>query len=163
MGLAQLTSSIKSISTLKHRSESESTTLLSTVSSDGLINLYDLNSLLANRTIDENNTAEPAASHDTKGSRLTCVFLADGQKEKMGAAGPAQARSNGSGTMKGDGPNTIGIEGASGDVAEESDEDESDEDAEMYDSAAEGDDDGDDGDEVEVEFEDEEEDELEED
>ncbi|WVQ76400.1 hypothetical protein IAR50_006066 [Cryptococcus sp. DSM 104548] len=56
------------------------TVLLTSVSSDGLINLYDLAQTLEKEEDGEENRVEPASQYDTKGTRLTCVFLADGQE-----------------------------------------------------------------------------------
>ncbi|ODO01927.1 protein MAK11 [Cryptococcus wingfieldii CBS 7118] len=56
------------------------TVLLSSVSSDGFINLYDLAQTLDKEEDGEENKIEPSAKYDTKGTRLTCVFLADGQE-----------------------------------------------------------------------------------
>lgn len=55
------------------------TILLTTVSSDGLINVYDLCAATIDTEKREENKVEPVASYDTKGTRLTCVYLADGQ------------------------------------------------------------------------------------
>lgn len=132
---------------MRHPTGSESSTLLSTVSSDGLVNLYDLSSAIGSPTQGEDNKSEPIASYDTKGSRLTCVFLAEGRKEQ------AKAITNG----KGPAPDNAGVTFEDHDA---SDEDEEDGDAEMYDSAEEDEEeDGEDG--VEVEFEDDEEEEAE--
>ena len=64
------------------------TVLISSVSSDGLINLYDLESFLTLKPIagSEIRQGSPLASYDTKGSRLTCVFLADGKSAQAGTA-----------------------------------------------------------------------------
>ncbi|CAL1714478.1 unnamed protein product [Somion occarium] len=55
-----------------------STTLVSTISSDGKIRIYDLASLPTVPTNGEKTQLTPVAEYDTKGSRLTCVTLADG-------------------------------------------------------------------------------------
>ncbi len=78
---------IKSISSLPFVSPSPNSTenprltvLLTSVSSDGLVNLYDLEMFLRTEPKGfEARQASPIASYDTKGSRLTCVFLADGK------------------------------------------------------------------------------------
>lgn len=123
------------------------TVLLTTASSDGLINVYDLGSIPAAASEEQ----EPVASYDTKGSRLTCVSIAEGgaplRKSKKAAASGKEAK---------EGPS-----GARFDVSdeEESEDDEGDED--MYDVAS--DEEGsDEVDGVDVEFEDEEEEEDEE-
>lgn len=58
-----------------------STTLVSTISSDGKIRLYDLASLPPSSSTSPNQEKvqiEPLTEYDTKGSRLTCLTLADG-------------------------------------------------------------------------------------
>lgn len=61
-----------------------STTILTTVSSDGNIHLYDLfalpSSSASSHAVEYKDLPqiEPVAIYDTKGSRLTCVTLADG-------------------------------------------------------------------------------------
>ncbi|KAF9067183.1 WD40-repeat-containing domain protein, partial [Rhodocollybia butyracea] len=52
-----------------------STTILSTVSSDGNIHIYDL----AELEIAEQKEILPVATYDTKGTRLTCVALGEGE------------------------------------------------------------------------------------
>ncbi|KAM0750385.1 WD40 repeat-like protein [Meredithblackwellia eburnea MCA 4105] len=49
-----------------------STLVLTSISTDGKINLYDLSSLPS--SLGTGHEIEPIASHDTDGSRLTCVF-----------------------------------------------------------------------------------------
>jgi protein MAK11 len=56
-------------------SNSISTTILSTVSSDGKIHIYDL----AELEIPEQKEILPVATYDTKGTRLTCVALGEGE------------------------------------------------------------------------------------
>lgn len=68
------TNRIKSISALPFPAPEGPTTLLTTVSSDGFINLYDLRSMPATPETE----LKPVTSYDTKGSRLTTVFIADG-------------------------------------------------------------------------------------
>jgi protein MAK11 len=116
---------IKSISAISHTIPANpplATTLLSTASSDGFINLYDLTQVFAETDKAEENTIEAVGRYDTKGSRLTCVFLADGRKERVEEAEEAQ-NGNGKGAEE---------------VADEDDAaDEDDEDEDMYDSAQE--------------------------
>ncbi|WWC57844.1 uncharacterized protein I303_100379 [Kwoniella dejecticola CBS 10117] len=141
------TNRIKSISALQfvvpaEDGEERPTVLLTTVSSDGLINLFDLFWVENAHDIQgegEANTRQPDASYNTKGSRLTCVFIADGQDLKK--------RQN--------------IPKATAPVDEAEDEEESEEDEEdMYESGEDGEDDEEeDEDDMQVEFEDEEEDE----
>ncbi|WVR03391.1 hypothetical protein IAU60_000382 [Kwoniella sp. DSM 27419] len=78
------TNRIKAISALPFAAPSaggqlRKTTLLTTVSSDGLINLYDLTSVSSGSAASKDDKIEAIASYDTKGSRITCVYLADGQ------------------------------------------------------------------------------------
>ncbi|KAJ7132345.1 WD40-repeat-containing domain protein [Mycena epipterygia] len=62
-----------------------STTVVCTVSSDGKIHVYDLAALPANPSGTVLEIA-PVAEYDSKGTRLTCVTLADGDVEGSGAA-----------------------------------------------------------------------------
>jgi len=57
-----------------------STTIVCTISSDGKIFVYDLASLPASSSSSSSKIIqlEPKAEYDTKGTRLTCVALADG-------------------------------------------------------------------------------------
>ncbi len=61
----------------------DSTTILSTVSSNGTVNVYDLSLLPPRAQIQASEIAEisPVVTYDTKGSRLTCVTLAEGEVE----------------------------------------------------------------------------------
>lgn len=68
------TNRIKSISALPFPAPEGPTTLLTTVSSDGFINLYDLRDMPATPETE----LTPVTSYDTKGSRLTTVFIAEG-------------------------------------------------------------------------------------
>ena len=66
-----------------------STLVLSSISTDGKINLYDLSALSVLSTVERGATPVeigPIASHDTDGSRLTCV-CAIGLVGPIGAAG----------------------------------------------------------------------------
>ena len=58
----------------------DSTTILSSVSSDGTVNVYDLLLLPPSAPIAPSNIPEisPVVTYDSKGSRLTCVTLAEG-------------------------------------------------------------------------------------
>ncbi|KAG1724186.1 WD40-repeat-containing domain protein [Suillus lakei] len=57
-----------------------STIIVCTVSSDGKIHVYDLASLPADlKTGSEVLQISPVAEYDTKGTRLTCVTIADGE------------------------------------------------------------------------------------
>lgn len=69
-------------------SESEArTTILASASSDGKIRVYDLAQLSTDpilRLKDEESVQQlnPVALYDTKGSRLTCLALADGEASR---------------------------------------------------------------------------------
>lgn len=81
---AKKSSRVKAISSLPFFAPTSTgdvrkTILLTTVSSDGLINVYDLCAATIDTEKREENKVEPVASYDTKGTRLTCVYLADGQ------------------------------------------------------------------------------------
>ncbi|KAJ3794223.1 WD40 repeat-like protein [Lentinula aff. detonsa] len=65
-----------------------STTIVSTVSSDGKINVYNLADLSGSRP--EKSTIhqiQPVATYDTKGTRLTCVTLGEGEIANNGVIG----------------------------------------------------------------------------
>ncbi|KAJ7230466.1 WD40-repeat-containing domain protein [Mycena pura] len=68
-----------------------STTIVCTVSSDGKVHIYDLASLpaLPGESILE---ISPVAEYDTKGTRLTCVTLADGDGEGEGSGAVVQGK-----------------------------------------------------------------------
>ncbi|KAK6904938.1 hypothetical protein I203_105757 [Kwoniella mangroviensis CBS 8507] len=151
------TNRIKSLSALPFEVPAEDeeirpTILLTTVSSDGLINVHDLfwvENSPQFQGVGEDNTIEPIASYNTKGSRLTCVTLADGQdlSKKL-----AKQRSNGGAPAK-----TTQVEDAEEEDSEDDEDDDEEED--IYES---GEDDGEEDEEMAVEFEDEEEEEEEE-
>lgn len=137
--------------------------LLSTASSDGYINLYNLSSALSRSPINGDGLPQvsPVAAYDTKGSRLTCVFLTDGKKTQMTTAigGVDEVSKSEAGTKTEGESNGMDLE----DEDDEDDDDEDEEGEDMYDQGSEdesGDEDNLDG--VEVEFEDEEEEEGEE-
>lgn len=72
-----------------------STTIVSTVSSDGKIHIYDMASLPSTPSLSPNSPQKlieikPVAEYDSKGTRLTCVALADGEME--GAGGPVNGK-----------------------------------------------------------------------
>ncbi|KAJ7663795.1 WD40-repeat-containing domain protein [Mycena polygramma] len=71
----------------------ESTTVVCTVSSDGKILVYDLGALPAQpgSTVLE---ISPVAEYDSKGTRLTCVTLADGEIEESGAVNGKRKRTD---------------------------------------------------------------------
>lgn len=134
---------VKAISSLSF-DKPDSTTpsiLLSSVSSDGFINLYDVSELYASAVEAKGEKVIeglPIGSYDTKGSRLTVCYLAEGR-----AAGSAVKTE-----IKEERESVIG--------GDDEDEDESGDEVDMYDDEEE-EDDG-----IEVELEDEEEDEEEE-
>ncbi|KAI3608697.1 p21-activated protein kinase-interacting protein 1-like [Moniliophthora roreri] len=65
-----------SLPTTEAESRAKATTIVCTASSDGRIHVYDLADLPANSS--ELATIHPVATYDTKGTRLTCVTIADG-------------------------------------------------------------------------------------
>ena len=64
-----------------HPEARSSTTVVSTISSDGKVRLFDLASVLAGPSLPGSAKAEisAVAEYDTKGSRLTCMAMADGE------------------------------------------------------------------------------------
>ncbi|KAG9104231.1 hypothetical protein FRC06_004215 [Ceratobasidium sp. 370] len=62
--------------------DAHTTTLMSTASSDGNIFVYDLAVMLISLESSEIPTFQPIASYDTKGSRLVCLTMADGEPVK---------------------------------------------------------------------------------
>lgn len=142
------TNRIKAVSALTFPAPSGPTVLLTTVSTDGYINLYDLGAIPTS----ESEEHKPVASYNTKGTRLTCVFLATGgaPRRKGVAASAASAEKKQEGAR-------FAMEAAGSDDEDDDDEEEEDENADMYDNS--GSDEEEDG--MEVEFEDEEEEEEE--
>ncbi|WWC85548.1 uncharacterized protein L201_000412 [Kwoniella dendrophila CBS 6074] len=145
------TNRIKSISALPFAvptsaGQIKPTILLTTASSDGFINLYDLSLVTQpNSTAGIKKTVEAVASYNTKGSRLTCVYLADGQ-----VVGKKQSIQKKDAT-----PASNDAE----DIDDDEEDNEDDDEEGMYES---GEDDGEEDEEMAVEFEDEEEEEDEE-
>lgn len=146
---------VKSISALSHTIPANpplATTLLTSVSSDGFINLYDLAQIFENTDLAEENNLEPVGRYDTKGSRLTCCFLADGRKDRVLSVAQSGA-SSATAAAPAEAPKAD-------DIADMDDaEDEDDEDEDMYDSTQEQE--GEDEDEDEEELQEEDEDEAE--
>jgi protein MAK11 len=74
-----------------------STTIVCTVSSDGKIHLYDMAAVPEHAGATKIVELNPIAEYDSKGTRLTCVALADGEsvgppvngKRKRGEEGPS--------------------------------------------------------------------------
>ena len=70
-----------------------STTLVSTISSDGRVRLYDLAAVpeVSKESVDKESVdkesveVEPVTTYDSKGSRLTCVAMADGDGDGVGS------------------------------------------------------------------------------
>ena len=63
-------------------SDSKSATYASTVSSDGFIRVYDMGDVsraLHTHVTEHPVVVEPVTQYDTKGSRLTCVTMGDGE------------------------------------------------------------------------------------
>ena len=76
---------IKAVQTIKialpSSSGRTSTTIACTVSSDGNVNLYDIVAIPDQPSTDtpqKTKQIEPLTTYDSKGTRLTCVTLADG-------------------------------------------------------------------------------------
>ncbi len=68
---------VKAVQTLSIALPShKSTTIACTVSSDGKIHVYDLGDL--KKDSEEFQELQPVAIYDSKGTRLTCVTVADG-------------------------------------------------------------------------------------
>jgi protein MAK11 len=75
---------VKAIDTIRvalPSTQRDSTTILSSVSSDGTVNVYDLSILPPPAPIAPSDIPEisPVVTYDSKGSRLTCVTLAEGE------------------------------------------------------------------------------------
>jgi protein MAK11 len=145
-------SSVKAISVLPYATPSSPShparrlVLLSSVSSDGFIRLFDLTALAASAESGGSTEAEAVASYDTKGSRLTVCYLADGRK------------------ISGLSASTMGPQVGSMEEVDDVDESESEEEdgEDMYDIGSDDEDeDGEDEGGMEVEIEDEDEGEFE--
>jgi len=70
------------------------TTVISTVSSDGTVNVYDLSLLPPPAPTGTTNMPEisPVVTYDSKGSRLTCITLADGEMSHPPETGAKRKR-----------------------------------------------------------------------
>ncbi|KAL6309384.1 WD40-repeat-containing domain protein [Sparassis latifolia] len=77
-----------------------STTIVSTISSDGKIHIYDLAALPASS--EEKIQLNPVAEYDTKGTRLTCLALADGDIENSSNATGKRKRPEEEGDQSGE-------------------------------------------------------------
>jgi protein MAK11 len=85
---------VKAIDTIRLSLPSSSqgyTTIMSTVSSDGTINVYDLSLLPPPAPSETAPEISPVVTYDTKGSRLTCVTLADGEMSHLEPPTPSKA------------------------------------------------------------------------
>ncbi|KAK4686503.1 protein MAK11, partial [Tremellales sp. Uapishka_1] len=121
------------------------TVLLTSASSDGLINVYDLSTM--------SEATEKVVGYDTKGSRLTCVSMADGGVSRKAAKVDSKA------VAKGGRKVVLPAESEDEEEEEEEEEDEEEE-GDIYENGGEEEgEEEEDEDEMEVEFEDEEEDE----
>ena len=69
---------------LSSSSDKPTTTIASTISSDGKIHIYDLAELPTGG--DAKLQLNPVAVYDTKGTRLTCLALADGEASSSAPA-----------------------------------------------------------------------------
>ncbi|KAF8892163.1 WD40-repeat-containing domain protein [Infundibulicybe gibba] len=61
----------------------KTTTIVCTVSSDGKIHIYDMAALSPSPTNNSIDEITPVAEYDSKGTRLTCVTLADGDVDEL--------------------------------------------------------------------------------
>lgn len=99
------------------------TTIVCTVSSDGFIRIFDLAALplIASDSVPVVTTITSIAEYDTKGSRLTCCTLADGEARPCEKASGKRKRDD---EEDNEGNNDSEIEGddadASSDDADES-------------------------------------------
>ncbi|KAI0766134.1 WD40 repeat-like protein [Trametes elegans] len=75
---------------LPEGSSRTSTTVICTISSDGKVRLFDLAALPASS--EERTQLEPVEEYDTKGTRLTCVALADGESDVKAPANGKRKR-----------------------------------------------------------------------
>ena len=108
-----------------------STTIVCTVSSDGKIYLYDMANVPEHAGATKIVELNPIEEYDSKGTRLTCVTLADGEavgppvnrKRKQGEEGPASEDEGSSSSAWKDGD-------TAGDDESEEDDNEEEEEAE---------------------------------
>jgi protein MAK11 len=91
---------IKAVQTIEialpSSSNRTSTIIACTVSSDGNINLYDIAAIpdQPTDTPQKVKQIEPLSTYDSKGTRLTCVTLADGDMDIDGAVNGKRKREN---------------------------------------------------------------------
>ena len=84
---------VKAIDTIRvtlPSTRQDPTTILSSVSSDGTVNVYDLSLLPASAQVAPSDIPEisPVVTYDSKGSRLTCVTLAESGVDHAGQPSP---------------------------------------------------------------------------
>jgi hypothetical protein len=84
---------VKAIDTIRvalPSTQRDSTTILSSVSSDGTFNVYDLSLLPPPAPVAPSDIPEisPVVTYDSKGSRLTCVTLAEGDVDHIEQPSP---------------------------------------------------------------------------
>ncbi|CAA7269264.1 unnamed protein product [Cyclocybe aegerita] len=89
---------VKAVQTLEmalpEASGRKSTTIAATVSSDGFINVYDIAAIPSSSENPSGlpKTIEPQTSYDSKGTRLTCITLADGDASSAPIAGSGKRK-----------------------------------------------------------------------
>ncbi|KAH8104103.1 WD40 repeat-like protein [Cristinia sonorae] len=125
---------VKAVDTLRiavpslPNSSRTSTTLICTISSDGKIHLYDLAAVPQQPSPNDKRTQlEPLLDYDTKGSRLTCVTLADGEADDSAVANGKRKRAEDDEEPEDDGSEEEWDSEHEEGQEEEEDEDESDE------------------------------------
>jgi protein MAK11 len=102
--------------------QGSSKVLLTSVSSDGFIHVYDTSELDKRDTPSEEvQTIEPFARYDTKGTRLTCVtFGEDGPTPSSAVNGQKRKRSGDEDNEEGNDEDAASESEAEADVSEES-------------------------------------------
>ncbi|PCH44568.1 WD40 repeat-like protein [Wolfiporia cocos MD-104 SS10] len=121
-------------------STQSSTTIISTISSDGKIRLYDMAALPESNK--EKLQLDPVAEYDTKGSRLTCLAMADGEAVNPAAVNGKRKRTE---EGEGDSGGEDEVAGAQDSDSDDEDEHEAEEEAEEEEAEEEeGDDDNED-------------------
>ncbi len=86
--------SVKAVDTIEvslpEGASRSSTTIVCTISSDGKVRLYDLAALPASSK--ETTQLQPLTEYDTKGTRLTCLAVGDGDVAASPAANGKRKR-----------------------------------------------------------------------
>ncbi|KAI0322778.1 WD40-repeat-containing domain protein [Amylostereum chailletii] len=114
---------VKALDTLRIAlPDSKSTTILATISSDGWVHVYDISALPALSSDPKQAEIEPVAKYNTKGTRLTCVTLADGDADAGGEIAGKRKRAEDEGD-DGDGEWESNVEDDDADSEEDEDED----------------------------------------